>query len=50
MDVYNLAQQNNPTYLAAQAYYNASLEKYPQARAGLLPTIDANANKSSLDS
>ena len=47
--VYRLALENNPEFLAAQATRKASLQKYPQARAALLPTIGASASTSRED-
>lgn len=43
LDIYKLAQQNDPTWSGAQANYRASLEIGPQARSLLLPTISAGA-------
>jgi outer membrane protein len=48
MDVYRAAQQNDPTVAAARANREATQERVPQARAGLLPnvslSVNANAN------
>ena len=48
MDVYRAAQQNDPTVAAARANWEATQERVPQARAGLLPnvslSVNANAN------
>ena len=43
LDVYELAQRNDPTFAAAQAEYQAELEARPQARAALLPQVNASA-------
>lgn len=40
---YRLALQNDPVLRAAQHQYAAAAEALPQARAGLLPTLNANA-------
>lgn len=39
--VYKLAQENDPKFRAAQSVYLAEREKLPQARAGLMPTLNA---------
>ncbi|HEY7787082.1 MAG TPA: TolC family outer membrane protein [Casimicrobiaceae bacterium] len=48
MDVYREAQRNDPTVAAARANWEATQERVPQARAGLLPnvslSVSANAN------
>lgn len=43
-DVYRLALENDAVYAAARESYKAGLEKEPQARAGLLPTLNLGAN------
>ena len=43
-DIYRLAQQNDPRYLAAQSSYRAALEIVPQARGTLFPNINASAD------
>ena len=43
MQVWRTALGSDPVYAAARANYRASLEKEPQARAGLLPQISAEA-------
>lgn len=43
LDLYRLAQQNDPTLRAARHSLAASQEKIPQARAGLLPQVSATA-------
>lgn len=42
LDVYRLALRNDPTFEVARYTLNAAKEKYPQAVAGLLPTVSAN--------
>lgn len=44
LDVYHLAQTNDPTFEAARYTLEAVQQRLPQARAGLLPTIAANGN------
>jgi outer membrane protein len=44
MEIYRLAQSNDPTFEAARHAYEAAQEKIPQARAGLLPVLDLNGN------
>jgi len=44
LDVYRRAEQNDPRFRAATATYRAALERRPQARAGLLPLIEATAD------
>ena len=48
MQVYREAQQNDPAIAAARANWEATQERVPQARAGLLPNValsaSANAN------
>jgi outer membrane protein len=46
MDVYRDAQRNDPVLAAARANWEATQERVPQARAGLLPnvTLSASAN------
>jgi len=39
LELYREAVRQDPTYLAAQAEYEASRERVPQARAGLLPSL-----------
>jgi len=43
--VYKLAQENDPKFRAAQSVYLAEREKLPQARAGLMPTLNARATR-----
>ncbi len=43
IDLYNLAKDNDPTIQAAYQDYNSQLEALPQARASLLPTINATS-------
>lgn len=44
LQVYRAAQDNDPTFAAAQATLDAGREKMPQGRAGLLPTVGLSAN------
>jgi outer membrane protein len=44
LDVYRLAQANDPTYEVARYTLEAAREKIPQARAGLLPTLAVNGS------
>ena len=41
LDVYRLALRNDPTFEVARYTLNAAREKFPQAVAGLLPTVNA---------
>ena len=41
MQIYREAQQNDPTLAAARATWQATQERIPQARAGLLPNVSA---------
>lgn len=43
LDVYRLAQQNDPQFRSAQATYQANLQRLPQARAALRPNVSAQA-------
>jgi outer membrane protein len=45
-DVYRLAQQNDAVYASAQAAYRAGMEKLPQGRSLLLPSVNLSANLS----
>ena len=44
MDVYREAQRNDPTVAAARANWEATQERVPQARAGLLPNVSLSAS------
>ena len=44
LEIYRLAQRNDPTFEAARHTYEAAREKVPQARAGLLPVLNLNGN------
>src|SRR5690606_13398635 len=44
LTAYNDALSYDAQYIAARASRDAGLERLPQARAGLLPTLTANAN------
>ncbi len=46
---YSSALQSDRAYLAAEAQHRATLEKVPQARAGLLPLVTANVNRTKYD-
>lgn len=43
LEVYQLAQAHDATFEAARHEWEAAQEKYPQARAGYLPTVSLNA-------
>jgi len=45
IDIYRLAQQNDPAFQAAEATYRADSEILPQARSALLPAIGATADR-----
>ena len=51
LEIYRQAQLNDARFGAAQAQYQAQQERLPQARAGLLPNInfDANYNYNDID-
>ncbi len=42
--VYRDALVSDPVFLSARAAYQAGMEKYPQARAGYLPSVNGNAS------
>jgi outer membrane protein len=44
IQIYREAQQNDPTLAAARAAWAATQERVPQARAGLLPNINATGS------
>jgi outer membrane protein len=44
LDIYRLALHNDPTFEVARYTLNGAREKYPQARAGLLPTVSASGS------
>ena len=44
LEIYRLAQGNDPTFEAARYAFEAAQEKIPQARAGLLPMLNLNGN------
>ena len=44
-DIYQLAVQNDPTFLQADANYQAAVENKPIARAGYLPNITLNGKR-----
>jgi outer membrane protein len=43
LTIYHDAQQNDPALASARAIWQATQEKLPQARAGLLPNVSASA-------
>lgn len=47
---WQLAVNNDPVYAAARANYRAAMEKTPQARAALLPQVNAAVSAGYLDS
>ncbi|SIS82267.1 TolC family outer membrane protein [Neptunomonas antarctica] len=49
-DVYQKARLNDPQLKIAEAIYRVNKEALPQARAGLLPSINASANTTYTDS
>lgn len=49
IDVYKLAKQNDPTYLAAIAEYNAAKEASPEAWSAVLPHLSLSANHTEYD-
>src|SRR3990172_3259342 len=49
LDLYRQAQTNDPAWLAAQAGYQAGIEKAPQGRSLLLPALGLSASKSESD-
>ena len=44
MDIYREARSQDATFASAQAAYQAGLEKLPQGRAGLLPSLGLSGN------
>jgi outer membrane protein len=44
LTIYHDAQQNDPALASARAIWQATQEKLPQARAGLLPNVSASAS------
>ncbi len=46
VSVYEMALRNDPTFAAAESEYEAELEARPQARAALLPQVNASAGYS----
>jgi outer membrane protein len=47
---WQLALNNDPTYQAARSAYRAAMQRLPQARAGLLPSVDGSLTGAYLDS
>lgn len=46
LEIYRLAQGNDPTFEAARYAFEAAQEKIPQAKAGLFPALSLNGNES----
>ncbi len=44
LSLFGLAEEHDPVFKGAQAGFRATLEAFPQARAGLLPSLDITAN------
>jgi outer membrane protein len=44
LQIYKLAQGNDPTFAAARYAFEAAQEKIPQAKASLLPVVNLNGN------
>lgn len=44
LDAFRLAEQNDAKYRAAVANYQATRTRVPQARAGLLPSVNATGD------
>jgi len=49
LQIYRLAQTNDPGYESARYAFAAAQQKIPQARAGLLPVINLNGNENNND-
>ena len=47
--VYRQAQANDPVWAAARANYEANIEKLPQGRAQILPTVNFSAGTTDTD-
>lgn len=45
LEIYREAERNDPRFRAATATYRAVQERLPQARAGLLPSVQATADR-----
>ncbi|MGV8934580.1 MAG: TolC family outer membrane protein [Gallionellaceae bacterium] len=45
LQIYRLAQSNDPTYDSARYTFVSAEQKLPQARAGLLPVVNINGNE-----
>lgn len=50
LDIYRLAQSNDPSFEAARYTLEAAQQKIPQARAGLLPTVNVSGNAAKINS
>lgn len=49
MEIYRQAQASDPVFAAARANYAANVEKLPQGRAQLLPTVSLSASSTDTD-
>ncbi len=49
LSVYRLAQERDPAWAAARARYAAGIERLPQGRAGLLPSVGLSAVRTEND-
>jgi outer membrane protein len=49
LEIYHQAQANDPTFAVAFHGYEAAQEKFPQARAGNLPTVNLTGNRNFTD-
>lgn len=49
LQVYELARENDPSYLEAKAHFEAGQEKLTQGRSGLLPTLAITGSANSVD-
>jgi outer membrane protein len=49
LEIYHLAQANDPTFEVARHGFEAAQEKFPQARAGNLPTVNLTGNRNFTD-
>ncbi|MDT0634684.1 TolC family outer membrane protein [Spectribacter hydrogenoxidans] len=49
IDIYELAKREDATFAAAEAQYRADREVWPQARAAVLPSVNATASYSKIE-
>ena len=49
IEIYELAKREDATFAAAEAQYRADREVWPQARAAVLPSVNATASYSKVD-